>query len=219
MKNISPEVLSGCRSKETIETEVAFYCLIGNPEGLKEATHIEKHHQLECRFETGSSSRVRKTTDEKGERYVFTIKIKTEGGENSPVIERNKTVDKDFFDDYRLVAKRELDKTRYIFDSKNVTMLFTTDGEEHEVTIPNIQYEVDVYKKEDGTDSQYCKIDIEVDNIVNFINTNHPQIKNFNLRVKLSHLPFEPKDPIRSEDPSKKDKMDKIWKEFARILR
>ena len=219
MKNISPDVLSNPKGKDNLETEVAFYCEIGNFEGLKKADDIEQHHQLECRFETGATSRVRKTTDSTGVKYVYTFKIQTEPGDNSPVIERNKTVDKDFFDDYRLLAKRELDKTRYIFNSKNVTMVYTEDGQDHEVTIPNIQYEVDVYKKEDGSISNYCKIDVEVDSIVNFITENYPQVKNFNLKVKLSHLPFEPKNPIRSSDKSKKEKMDAIWKEFARILR
>lgn len=224
LASLLPALEQGSNNKEKLETEVVVYCKVSNPQGLEECDTQELHYQLESSFSNGTRCRVRKVTKDGKDQYFFTMKVKVSDQEN-PSMEANREftfeVDFDFFNGFKSVAERALDKTRYIFNSKEVTMSLKTDEGDRDITIPNIQYEVDVYKKEDGTISEWCKIDVEVDNIINYIDSKHPEVKDFKLLVKVSHLPFQPSNSILSVTANEEQKktIDEIWKEFTQEIK
>jgi hypothetical protein len=197
------------------ETEVVIYAKIGNMEGLKEAHDIEEQTQYESELKGKTRCRVRATTIKGKTTYTFTYKLKKEDDkELQERIEHNAVIDEEFFNDFKSVSIVALYKTRYIFNSKNVKLTLEKEGQTSFVTIPNIIYEVDVYKKPDDTISQWCKIDVEVDSIINFIEKNYPDLNGIKLNIKVSHLPFMPKETILAHKQHKLMDVviDDIWK-------
>lgn len=189
------------------ETEIAIYCKIGNKEGLETANSKEQHLQYHAEFKTGQRCRVRKTVKGENTSIVFTMKIK--GDENNGienVTEVSTDVDEDFLEAFKFASHQFVEKTRYNFHTENVELSFKEGEETRTFTVPDIKYEVDVFIKADGTESEWCKIDVEVDSILNYINQNHPEIKNINMNIKLSHLPFEPTDMVIEETATEDQK-------------
>lgn len=211
------------KSSTVTETEIVVFAKIGEPARLAEAQSKEEHIQLEGRFETGVPARVRKISKEGNVEYIFTMKTPSsvDGVSN---ITANKeysiNVTEDFFNGFMLAATRKLVKTRYTFNSTNVELTFIEGSQERSIVIPNVVYEVDVYTKEDGKIAQWCKIDIEVDTILDYINKNHKELKDLKLIAKISHLPFAPKTPILTTNATDEQRItiDEIWKELTQSL-
>lgn len=222
MKLIPVTALEAAMSKMEKETEVAIYARITNPEGLKDCIRSENQHQLEGQFSNGVKCRVRKTWTVEGDaRYTFTYKLReTEAGVES-CREFNVPVDADFFEGFKEIAERSLEKVRYIFTSQSVTMKLLNGADGEDVTIPNVEYEVDVYTKADGTVSEWCKIDVEIDSIIDYLAKEHPELQGMQLNIKVSHLAFQPTDTIlpRTATPEQKSKLDEIWKEFTQPVK
>lgn len=198
------------------ETEVAIYARIGDPNGLTQAANSEEHEQVEGFFKKGSKCRVRKITKNNTDTYVFTIKVKDQENNSaaSAVDEYNAEVDKAFFDGFKLAGgEKFVLKTRYVFNSENVELTFEQEGEKQNIVIPNILYEIDVYKKPDGNVSEWCKIDVEVDNILAYLDKEHPNIKNVKLNIKINHLPFKPEKAIlaSTQDEEQKAFLGNLW--------
>lgn len=201
MRNNLFKILALEESNNTVvkkETEYVIYAKIGNAEGLKSAISTEHHLQIEAMLKSGAKTRVRATTKDNITSYEYTLKLKHKENEEGNEFnnEYNIQVDQTFLLAYQKAADKYVDKNRYKFKSEQVRMKAIIDDKPMEIDIPNIEYEVDVYKRKDGTFSQWCKIDIEVDNILNFIKANYPYIKDIRLNVKISHLPFEPTEAI-----------------------
>lgn len=202
------------------ETEVVVYSKIGEMEGLKLADDLEHHVQLETTFNNGTRCRVRKVTKESGSKFYFTYKVKLHEVNDAigTVNEFTTEIDEAFFENFRNVAERELVKTRYIFNTTKVS-LFTTDSKtlEH----PNVKYEVDVYSKEDGTICEWCKIDLEIDAILETLEEKHPGSEGVKFTVKVKHLPFKPYESILTltATEEQKLKMEDIWKDFTRVVK
>lgn len=218
------ETAPPAKNKQSLETEIVLYALIGKPEGLQECTRWEDHHQLEVRFTTGHSSRVRKVTLDGHDSYFFTFKVKQDAHDGGELIEANieetTEVDKDFFDNFRKVAERELIKRRYIFNSTNVMLTVSGDDNSSQVELPNVEYEVDVYTKADGQASEWCKIDVEVDNVLDFMGQHYKDISKIKVNMKVSHLAFAPTNILmaQTDDEDARAQIDKLWDDFARPL-
>lgn len=218
MKRLFDLALEGmAETTQKPETEIVVYARIGSMEGLEQCVRKERQDQLEAQFKNSLNCRVRHYVDD--DKYVFTFKVKTKNQEGLEANnEYNATVDKDFYEGFKSAASRYLKKTRYYFSSEKVVLTMQRNDEKVIVEIPNIEYEVDVYEKEDGQPSEYCKIDIEADNIINFITTRYPDIEGFKLFVKVSHLPFQPQECIHEfkNNPDLKKQVDLIWDQFIR---
>lgn len=216
MKRLFDFAFEDIESTQKAETEVEIYAEVTQPEGLKECTRKELQYQLEAQFTNGMNCRVRHTvTDRNESKYVFTFKVKTKNPDGLEANrEYNVDVDTDFFEGFKAVANRSLKKIRYVFHSENVEMTLVEHDEKKIITIPNIEYEVDVYEKKDGSSSRYCKIDIEVDNIIKFLKADYPQIDKFKLNIKISHLPFGPKNAILKFSATEEQHafIDNLWK-------
>jgi len=195
------------------ERELVIYAKVGNEDGLKEADVIEKHVQLDARFVTGHRCRVRRITKPEETKYVYTFKIKDENEEINSSVEYNVDVDKDFFEGFSKVADCKYNKTRYIFSSKTIKVYIGTGEDKEILEIPNIQYEVDVFESDEGNKYKWIKIDIEVDVILDYIETNLPDIKDIKLNISISHLPFKPTDMILDFNESHEDEefIESLW--------
>jgi len=217
MMHVPITALEGAMSKVEMETEVAIYSRVSNPEGLKECIRSEKQHQLEGQFSNGVKCRVRKVIVGDDQKCFFTYKLRGEEGNIDSCREFTVPVDEEFFEGFKKVAERNLVKTRYVFTSEKVTMKFYENGTESEVTIPNVSYEVDVYERADGSVCEWCKIDVEIDVILNYLKKEHPHLDGMQLNIKVSHLPFQPQDMIlpQTATPEQQAKIDEIWKEFV----
>lgn len=102
-----------------IETEVAIYAKISDPNGLNKADATEMHFQLEKNLNPKGRCRVRKTLRQGYESIDFTLKTPLSTGGNS--FTRNEhtiAVDQDFMRSFQTVADYKFVKTRYTFISK-----------------------------------------------------------------------------------------------------
>lgn len=200
------------------ETEIAIYAKIGDPHGLEECTRKEHQIQLEGKYSNGVLARVRKTTANGQSSCVFTFKTK-EGSQAGVDVrsEYNAPVSDEFFEGYKKVAEHAVVKTRYVFESTKVSLTLVKDQVRREIIIPSILYEVDVFEKADGSTCEYCKIDVELDRILNYIDSKHPEVKGFKLVVKISHLPFKPFAAILPGDEHR-ELLDHIWQSIRQPL-
>lgn len=202
------------------ETEIVIYSEIGNMTGLDLADSKETHFQIESNFDNGNRCRVRKTIRNENIDYIFTIKIVDKNSQISKCEELDKEVDEEFFKTFFKASDRIIQKYRYTF---NKDIKINLEGKE--IIVPNINYEVDVFfKKGYGVQgcviSDWCKIDIEIDKINEYLESNYPDLKDIKLSVSISDLPFKPKKSILSSDCTdlKKQKIKELWdNEFITI--
>lgn len=176
------------------ETEITIYAKISNLEGLKESKGSEEQIQVEAQLGQDHHCRVRKTTVNGQDKYVYTFKVQQEGA-NSDLDarrEHNVDVDEGFFNDFILTADKLQDKVRYFFEAENITLMHPEGDHNKEIVVPGVVYEVDVFKKPDGTVSEWCKIDIEIDKILVFMEHNYPDLKDLKLTIRISQLPIKP---------------------------
>lgn len=188
---------------EQNETEITIFAKIGNLEGLNQAVRKEEQIQIEARLGAENHCRVRKTTKDDSVEYMYTFKLRN-ATSNVPVAskrEYNVVVDEAFFNGFKEAADKEQIKTRYIFESEKITLSYKENEEDKVLDIPDVIFEVDVFKKADGTISEWCKIDIEIDQVMQFLDQNHPELKNIKMNIKITHLPFEPKDSFICSGP------------------
>lgn len=153
-----------------------------------------------------SRSRGRKTInlDEPGKpEYTFTVKteVKSDDGMDEHK-EITNLITEDIFNSLFEKATLYTEKTRYTFKSNSSFINF----ENKKFILPDILYEVDVYKDKNNLIFDYCKIDIELNKVLDYINTTFPNIKEIDLKLKLSHLPFKPINVIDSNNCSDEDK-------------
>ena len=199
------------------ETEAVIYAEIGDFAGLEECDSKEEHLQYEGSFSNGIKCRVRRVTAQGREiKYYFTYKVP---GSHSAVgvesnVEHTVAVDESFFMGFKSVAERTLDKTRYNFPSKSVKMAVSIQGAKQDVELPNVMYEVDVYRDHDGKPIAWCKIDVEIDSIAHYLENQLPfKISSYTLNISTSHLPFKPKQTIiqASATPEELKMIDMLW--------
>jgi hypothetical protein len=191
------------------ETEVCIYAKVGDWSGLDQAVHMEEQVQLDGRFEGGIKCRVRQV----GDVYTFTFKTPHEG--DLAMIEQNIAVDADFFEAFKQAAKYYVKKRRYIFKSTSVTTQIMVDDIEQSITLPEVLYEVDVYYDVDDKPVEWCKIDIEIDSIMDYLSTHIKSVDRYTMTAKISHLPFHPLGGILSSSVQEGDLafIDRLWRE------
>lgn len=206
--------------KKDVETEAVIYAHVDNPEGLGEALYKEHHEQLEADLGPKGRCRVRRITTKEDVKYEFTMKIpnvEAVGAGVKSSIEKNVLVTEDFYEAFRVVAKKMLRKTRFVFDG-NVTC--PTMGYSRSAPPPGVKYEVDVFETQAGVLCPWVKIDVELDALIKFMNessttTNLAGGQNLPVRLtfKVGHLPFKPSSPFLSAQatPEQKALLDELW--------
>lgn len=201
------------------EAEIVIYAKVGNFEGLKQADSVIGQEQLELRVDGKGTVRVRKSLNEDGEVYEATVKsIKRKIGNDTvdvalKAVEENIEASPSFFEAFKFVASKLFVKKRYLFNGKSTTVV--KDGVEY--ALPPILYEVDVYERHDGKIIEWCKIDIEVDELLKTINS-IPELKgvDIGLDINVKDLPFIPQEAfiVGSENSdAQKRLVKKLWEE------
>ena len=199
------------------ENEVTIYAKVGDVHGLALCDRREDHIQLEANYQCGTPSRVRRIEDQTGVRFEHTYKLPAARKAGvAGRTEYNVPVEEEFFNGFKHIARRKLVKTRHTFDSKRVTLTVVKDGIPKVVILPNLVYEVDVYQMQNGQVCEWCKIDVEIDPVLKFLEVHEPGLKNISLKIKVSHLPFKPLTPFLSTDPTQKELLGRIWKSYSR---
>ena len=217
---------------KSMEKELTVYAKIGDIDRLHLAEHYEQHIQLEGKFSTKGRFRARRTisgTPDKlksnepvsellGE-YTMTIKIPSES--NSPDnalrsnMEHTTQITQSFFEAMELIAEKKQIKKRYFFKTKDIVL--TVGSEKKRIVIPTITYEVDIFKKHDDSIAEYCKIDLEVQDLITYLKTNYPQVKQLNLTMILSSLPFKPSDFLIMSNEEDRAKIERLYLEMFNI--
>ena len=177
-----------------IETEFTIYCKIGDPTKLNRANSVEKHEQAEMRLQEGRC-RVRKTEVGGQVKYEMTMKTPTEMNNNDVRSNKEETVPvtEPFFNTFKANCETSQIKTRYKFSNRQI--IIKQNDEEKVISVPEMCYEVDVFTRMDGEQSEWCKIDVELHDLQRFLKINYPDVKEISiLRLMLSHLPFKPSE-------------------------
>ena len=189
------------------ENEIAVYANIGNAEGFKQALNKTRQTDYVAKFEKdGCKARVRVVETEDSKRLEYTIKVKNPGDEGAVASSTEYTVEVDeaFLEGFKSIAEDPIVKDRYVFETKEVTISIGED-EAKTIQVEGIIYEVDVFEK----NTSQCKIDIEVDKVLEVIKDVSPDAK-VNILAKVSHLPFKPTGVFSSFSGSE-DKVGAFW--------
>ena len=203
-------------TKTNSEKELAIYALIESPENLNQASHSEEILQAEIKGSSKGKIRVRKTTTDEGITFTQTVKVKPIKDSESLIDEATEitsTISEEMFNAIFEVSNSRQDKVRHFFIMKDVTLNLHDDVLKS-IQLPEMIYEVDVYKKPDGTISKYCKIDVELDNVLKYLKQNYIEIKEFNLKISLANLPINCTNPFIASTATDEQKqlLDQLYK-------
>lgn len=160
------------------ETEFVFYARIVNMEELQQAQSVESHEQWEIqapkteRNAVSGRLRIRKTDkgDSGNPEFVLTTKTKTADGHS---IEVSVPTTHANFVQFQYLSESGMIKDRYVFEIEGSECV----------------WEVDVFKKPDGSYYEWCKIDLEFDAPLE----------------KLPAFPIELADVITNQDGQRTD--------------
>lgn len=195
-------------SSSNKETELTIYAKITDLAGLEQATGKEEHIQAEIKTDSGRV-RVRKTSKDNLIELVQTIKTKAS---DNGLIETSTKIDDEFFKAFLSLCSEYMDKHRYIFETTNVSL---TTADNKVIELPKLIYDVDCFTKDDHGYHTWCKIDVEIDTILEYFNEHNLYIKDTALKIKVSHLPFKPVDAFIAENATNEQKqfIDKLYSE------
>lgn len=195
------------------EDEVVIYCKITDFDGLKQAISKEQHEQWEIRSDKGRM-RVRKTIkDGLNPTYDITYKVKVPDSTISSNHESTFEITEEQFNTFKSIASIGMVKDRFNFNVNSVRI--DTESGIRDVETHGLVYEVDVFKDEQGNYKEWCKIDLEVNKLLDDINTNNKDIKQFSLLIKTINLPFKPTDNIMdNKDPVIKKQIEKLYDDY-----
>ena len=186
------EVAQGVKKEK--EQEVVFYCKLGNPQGLAQAFDHEWQEQAQIKAPSGRI-RIRKTVKD-GAQPMFELTTKHMVNHHG-VIEMDETtvpIIEEVYDRFMSVCDEKWNKTRYRFKMERIYV--SGEHGENMVEAKDMFYEVDVFTKQDGTTSQWVKIDVEIQNLIPQLKAAGFKDSDVKLKIRLSKLPIEPKDIV-----------------------
>lgn len=207
---------------DNTEHEVVMYAEIGDFSGLDQCIDKEDHEQWEIKPDGGAAKRgrfrVRKTTNKGGiVSYTQTIKLTGDHGSVVKAQELEMPITEEVFNAFKLISNKGMIKTRYKFNTKNITV--TRSDTSEVIEVPEMLWEVDVFpagSKDFDTKVQYypwCKIDLEIHSLINKVaelGINEDDIK---LKLNVKDLPFKPTKVLSSNDENK-EFISKLYDEY-----
>lgn len=183
----------------TGEREWTIFCRIGNPSALAALPDFEDHQQYEAQIGTGGRCRVRKTTKAGRDRYTHTLKVRVDDPDGlTHHQESTVDVDEDYFNGFAAIATTQWRKRRYRYQCHDVKLTLATQPQPVILELPSLCYEIDVFAKPGGSIAEWCKIDVEMDQVLNYLATNYSQLS-YEVKLKISHLPIEPQQAFLKE--------------------
>ena len=190
------------------ETEIVIYARITDFEGLKKASSKQAQEQWQVLGPFGKV-RVRNESHDGVEgKYTMAIKSKDSvlGG-----AETEMGIDKDVFEAFKTISDNGMIKDRYCFPAQRVTMRDASG--KHNVQLPDLVFEVDVYKKPDGTYHEWVKIDLEIDSILEAVKDVNQAITTADLNINIGDLPFKPVEMMENstKDEGQRAKISQLY--------
>ena len=190
--------------KKEVEQEVVLYCKMSNPQGLSQAYDSEWHEQAEIKTDAGRI-RIRKTTSKDGAvSYELTTKHQVNHGGVIEMQEITSAITPEIYNQFFSVSEKYMSKQRYKFRVEKI--ILTKGDNEQVVEARDMNYEVDVFQKADGSTSPWVKIDVEVQNLIPQLKEANLDPGQFKLNVRIGKLPFGPTDVVfdnRDGDPDR----------------
>ncbi len=174
------------------EKESEIIAKIGNFDGLKNARRVFYQEQAQIRGKSGRI-RVRRERSPNAAKYAHTqtTKHKVEsGGTDVDNDERTLRINKMAYGMFLSCAGEFQRKTRYIFPLEKVKLV--NDKTTLEMEVKNPVFEVDVFFKDDGSQSVWCKIDFEHQALVDELIELGIKQGEFEVILPISKLPFMP---------------------------
>lgn len=179
-------------SEDEKETEII--CFIGNREGLFKASKIYHQEQAQVRGSGKARGRVRRERSKNAKQWVHTqtVKVKKESNDSTSVVngEYTQTINRQTFGMFLILAGEMQRKTRFHFPIGQLKL--TTEGRTITVELKRAMFEVDVFYKEDGTVSDWCKIDVEHKPIIEELEELGFKDKTYDFILPVASLPFAP---------------------------
>lgn len=135
-----------------VEREHVFYARITDFEQLKKATEVIKQEQWQLRVSKNENNvsagqlRSRKNVTKNSAEYVLTLKTQRPDGDR---LEVNVDGGADAHEMFKLLSDCGMIKDRHVF----------------EIPDSNLKFEIDVFLKPDGSYHNWCKIDVEVEDM------------------------------------------------------
>ena len=192
--------------KKEREQEITIYARMKNPAGLAQANDTEQHIQAEVKISPTRRLRVRKTSiNGQANEYTLTTKVNLGGSsENVRTFdERTAKISEEVFSMIRRTVESYQKKARYIFNVEKMTVT----GNNQSLDIEGMKFEVDVYTNSNGSQSEWCKIDFEIQGMEEKFKAAGIDVQDFNISLNIGSLPFKPTDFIfMSDDTSEEDK-------------
>lgn len=186
------------------EDELVIYAQINDFEGLKKADSKESQEQWQIDAVVGKL-RVRKTTkDGLDPTFTMAIKYKDSTVLKGGNIETEFDITSDAFDAFKSLSQKGMVKDRYVFKTSKTTV--NTDSGKQGIAIPDLAYEVDVFHDGNGGYHKWCKIDLELNKLLDEVESTSPGTKKINLTVKVTDLPIQLSGSILSTSEKAEDK-------------
>lgn len=196
---------------KTKEQEFCCYAKISNPAGLDQAQDKEDQEQAEIKIDKRRKIRVRKTTKAgQAAVYEITSKVATANKDAAQlVIEQTQPISPQAYELFKNICPSYNRKTRYFFKVEKASVV--AKGVETVLQDLELVYEVDVFHNETNKESTWCKIDLEVQDLVDKLKELDLLDGEYKLNVKLSSLPFAPSS-ILIDTEENSEKIAQLWK-------
>lgn len=204
------------------ETELTLYVQLQDP-NFPPVDGSETWIQYESKLEGGADIRVRAYDAAKdGYRFIQTLKIRDKTAKIDSADEYNCPIPEGFARGFILAASSEQHKRRDYFKSTAVTLKLGR-GDEVEVhEAPELTIEVDRFIKPDGSYSDWGKVDIEVDDLIEWIKSNYGVDGATGYHIELDKiLPCKALRIIdgKTQDPEEKEILSQLWEtDFKRKI-
>lgn len=201
------------------EDEIVVYAKIGDFEGLKQAQSKESHEQWQVSAPFGKI-RVRKTTKE-GLESTYSMAIKTRDSQTgvNGGSETEMDIDQTTFDSFKTISQKGMIKDRYVFPTSKITL--RSDSGKKNVQVPDLKFEVDVYPDGKGGYHEWCKIDLEINSLMQAVKEIDASVDTAKLKVSVTDLPFKPADAIESgtDNQEQKDLISQLYDKYFLAVR
>lgn len=201
------------------EDELVVYAKVNDFEGLKKAKSKESHEQWQVNAPFGKI-RVRKTSKD-GLEASYSMAIKTR--DNTSGIpggtETEMDIDATVFEAFKIISEKGMIKDRYCFASSRTTL--KDDSGKHNLQAAELVYEVDMFPNGQGGYHEICKIDVELNELLEKAKASNPELKEANITINISDLPFQPSNPIlgTTENPEEKAMITKFYDSYFLAVR
>lgn len=202
------------------EIELCYFCEITNRDGLDQAASIEHHEQWEFRapqVEGGRQmgrERVRKTTNNDQVKYDLTTKAPHSSENSIGDHEEKIEITEEFFKNWkRAFGVTGQYKTRYTFISNEAWVKYNY----LEIRIKDLVFEVDIFTNKDGKRSIFAKVDVEIQDVIQYIKQKFPEVDAAKFVIDFSKLPLGIGKiiPAKSKDPAEQALVKEFFEFFA----